>query len=208
MNALSRCRSVTVMARSGRPRSFDEADVVEHAKDVFWHRGYRASSMRELTDATGVLPGSVYAAIGDKHALFLRALALYAEDTRRAAADLARGPDVVSRLRGLLTSVLSAAVGSPGRGCMLGNTAAELLPGDDGAATIVRDALRDLEASIAEAIESAQRQGEIASDVNSTSQAVLLVALMQGLHVVARTEADPQRLHDAIDTAMQPLQRS
>jgi TetR/AcrR family transcriptional regulator, transcriptional repressor for nem operon len=62
--------------------------VVDRAKDVFWQRGYSATSMRELKDELGVLPGSLYGAFGDKHALFLRALGQYADGTREAAASL------------------------------------------------------------------------------------------------------------------------
>ena len=199
---------VSSMVRTGRPRMFDEADMAARARDVFWRRGYNATSMRELAEATGVLPGSVYATIGDKHALFLRALAVYADDTRLAAAWISASTDVASTLRELLTSVLSAAIANPGRGCMLGNTAAELAPHDQAAATVVRDAFRDLETAIARAIESAQQRGEIPVQVHAASQAVLLVTMMQGLHIVARTEPDLRRLYVAIDAAMLPFQHA
>ena len=60
-----------------RPRTFDEADVVEAARDQFWNRGYAATSVDDLTAATGLGKGSLYGAFGDKHSLFLRALDRY-----------------------------------------------------------------------------------------------------------------------------------
>jgi TetR/AcrR family transcriptional regulator, transcriptional repressor for nem operon len=196
-----------VTPRTGRPRSFDDDHVVDAAKDVFWQRGYAATSMRELKDALGVLPGSLYGAFGDKHALFLRALERYAEGTREAGASLLADGPVLPRLRELLLDVLRAAHATPGRGCMLGNTAAELLPEDNKAGRIVRDAYHELEQAIEQAIAAAQQTGEIKHDVKPGPQARLLVALMQGLHILARAERDPDRLQDAIDTALTPLAR-
>ena len=57
-----------------RPRKFDETDVVAAARDEFWSRGYAATSVDDLTSATGLGKGSLYGAFGDKHGLFLRAL--------------------------------------------------------------------------------------------------------------------------------------
>ncbi|HET8953052.1 MAG TPA: TetR/AcrR family transcriptional regulator [Solirubrobacteraceae bacterium] len=190
------------MARTGRPRSFDDAEVVDRAKDVFWQRGYGATSMRDLKEELGVLPGSLYGAFGDKHALFVRALERYAEGTHEAAAALAAEGPVLPRLRELLTSVLSAAADAPGRGCMLGNTAAEALPGDTEAGAIVGRALRGLEGAIERSLAHAQQTGEVRSDIDCGAHARLLVALVQGLHVVARTEPDPRRLDDAVDAAL------
>ncbi|HEY2200464.1 MAG TPA: TetR/AcrR family transcriptional regulator [Solirubrobacteraceae bacterium] len=193
-----------MVTRTGRPRSFDDRQVVDGAKDIFWRRGYAATSMRDLKEELGVLPGSLYGAFGDKHTLFIRALERYADGTRAAAALLPHSP-VLPRLRELLTDVLTAAHVAPGRGCMLGNTAAHLLPGDDAAGRVVRDAFRELESAIEQALELAQRTGEVADNIDCGAQARLLVTVMQGLHVLARAELDPQRLEDVIDAALKPL---
>ena len=193
------------MTRTGRPRSFAEDDVVDGAKELFWRRGYAATSLRDLKDELGVLPGSLYVAFGDKHALFLRALANYARDMREAAASMSVDGPVLPRIRELLTGVLEAAGVAPGRGCMLGNTATELLPGDEAAGQVVRDAFRALEQAIEEALRAAQRSGEVRADLDCDAQARLLVALMQGLHVVARAEPDPQRLNDVVIAALAAL---
>jgi TetR/AcrR family transcriptional repressor of nem operon len=160
--------------------------------------------MRNLKDELGVLPGSLYGAFGDKHTLFIQALERYADGTRAAGSLLLERP-VLPRLRELLTDVLTTAHTAPGRGCMLGNTAAEVLPGDDAAGRVVREAFRELESAIQRALELAQRTGEVDDNVNCGAQARLLVAVIQGLHVLARAELDPQRLEDVIDAALNPL---
>ncbi|WP_199746613.1 TetR/AcrR family transcriptional regulator [Amycolatopsis sp. WAC 01416] len=178
--------------------------MIGGALDVFWRQGYSATSMRDLKEELGILPGSLYAAYGDKHALFLRALERYTVGAANQADALAEGP-VLAHLRELLLSVLEAARETPGRGCLLGNTAAELLPADEAAGKIVHSGFEALEAGITQGLEAAQRSGEIRADVDCGTQARLLLVVMQGLHVVARAEAEPRRLTDAVDAALAPL---
>ena len=188
------------MAKRGRPRSFDQAEVVERAKQLFWNRGYAATSLRDLTDELDVLPGSLYAAYGDKHTLFLKALESYIADMRSATAAL-----TLSRIEELLHGVVAAARAHPGRGCMLGNTATELLPEDSEAMKLVQRAFRMLERAVEQGLIGARNTGQIRADVDCAAQARLLVALIQGLHVLARSESDPRRLEDVVHTALASL---
>jgi TetR/AcrR family transcriptional regulator, transcriptional repressor for nem operon len=190
------------MAVTGRPRSFDDTQVIAHAKEIFWRRGYGGTSIRDLSDELGVLPGSLHAAFGGKHALFLRALDRYAEDAREAAADLRAPESALSGVRQMLTDALEGARSTPGRGCMLGNTATEMLPTDDDARRSVQRAFADLEAGFEEALTRAQKAGEVRADLDCGAHARLLLALLQGLHITARAERDPSRLNDAIDAAL------
>src|SRR5215203_525189 len=64
----------------GRPRSFDTEVAVERAMGVFWSRGYHGTALPDLLRATKLSRGSLYAAFGDKHSLFLRALDRYIAD--------------------------------------------------------------------------------------------------------------------------------
>jgi len=191
------------MARMGRPRQFDEDQVIDTAKEVFWRRGYTATSVGDLEDELGVLRGSLYGAFGDKHGLFLRALERYAADTRTVTFE-GDGP-VLPRVRRVLLAALDAATAQPGWGCLFGNTAAELLPADQQAAEIVACGYRDFERTLAEALTRARETGEVRADVQPAPVARMLGALMQGLHLLARTEADPQRLADAVDAALSGL---
>ncbi|MFI0446793.1 TetR/AcrR family transcriptional regulator [Actinomadura sp. 6N118] len=193
------------MPRTGRPRSFDQDQVVEGALELFWRRGYTATSLRDLKGGLGILPGSLYAAYGDKHTLFLRALERYVNAARGQAAEVAAEGPFLPRIRELLLSVLQAAQTTPGRGCMLGNTAAELLPEDQAALQLVHGGFGALENGLEEALKAAQQSGEVRPDIDCGAQARLLLALMQGLHILARAEADPRRLTDAIDAALTAL---
>jgi len=67
-----------------RSRGFDDQQVVERAMELFWTKGYTATSVSDLAGTLGVYPGSLYRTFGDKHALFLRALAHYRDSQARA----------------------------------------------------------------------------------------------------------------------------
>ncbi|MEU8804143.1 TetR family transcriptional regulator [Spirillospora sp. NPDC048819] len=193
------------MSRTGRPRSFDDDQIIGGALELFWRRGYAATSLRDLKEDLGVLPGSLYAAYGSKHALFLRALGRYADAAREQADDMAAEGAVLPRIRALLLDVLQAAHTTPGRGCMLGNTAAELLPGDEAAGRLVHGGFGALEIGLKQALQAAQRSGEVGPAIDCGAQARLLLGLMQGLHVLARAEPEPLRLADAVDAALAAL---
>lgn len=63
-----------------RPREFDEADAVRIAAETFWRRGYQATSIKELEEATGLTAGSLYKAYGSKRELFTLCLEQYMKD--------------------------------------------------------------------------------------------------------------------------------
>ena len=192
------------MARTGRPRTFTESDVIDAATDVFWQYGYAATSMQRLGERAGLLPGSLHAAFGDKHTLFLRALERYTQGQRDFGASLQEPGPVLPRLRQMMRGIAAGTATDHPRGCMLGNTATEQ-PDDATATALVREAFAELETSVAHALERARREGEVNSGVDPRTYARVLVALMQGLHVLARVEPDPGPLQAAIDAALAPL---
>lgn len=194
------------MTRTGRPRLFSEVDAVDAAKRVFWRRGYAGTSMRDLREELGVLPGSLYGAFGDKHALFLRALERFASETSESVSSVAR-QGAATATAALLRGVLEAAIAEPGRGCMLGNTAVERLPDDRAAGAIVEGALHTMEEELERVLRAGQQRGEVRADLDARSLALLVLALLQGLHVVARAEAEPQRLDAVVTAAVAMLAR-
>ena len=117
-----------------RPRKFDESDVIAAARDQFWTRGYGATSVDDLTAATGLGKGSLYGAFGDKHGLFMRALDDYiatALDGVRAQLHDAQY-DAYERLtRHIRWQAKVAGNDKARRGCMMARTAAELGSTDD-----------------------------------------------------------------------------
>src|SRR3977135_4632339 len=99
----------------GRHRSFDTEAAVERAMGVFGSRGYHATALPDLLRATKLSRGSLYAAFGDKHSLFLRALDRYIADAlTRMDSDLDPGREPVEGLRAYLAGYIDGTTGRNG----------------------------------------------------------------------------------------------
>ena len=105
---------------AGRPRSFDRERALTLALDAFWRRGYRETSVAELTDTIGIKPPSLYAAFGDKHRLFDEAAGRYIERFRGGLADSLDKPTAREGVADLLrvTALHHTAPGTP-PGCLV-----------------------------------------------------------------------------------------
>ena len=195
------------MTRTGRPREFDEQQALARAQDLFWTRGYEATSVQDLVDGLGVQRGSLYATFGDKRSLYLKTVALYAHDNRaRLEAALHTGP-VLPVLRRMLTlpTVLTGPSTAAGRGCLLGNTTARLEPGDETTRALVSAAFEGFIDTVAAALRRAQTAGEISTHSTPETQAQLLLLLFQGSALVTRAGIDREQLSASIDLALEAL---
>jgi TetR/AcrR family transcriptional regulator, transcriptional repressor for nem operon len=173
----------------GRPRSFDVDAAVERAMGVFWSRGYHATALPDLLRATKLSRGSLYAAFGDKHSLFLRALDRYIADalTRMDSKfDSRREP--IDVLRAYLAGYVDRTSGANGRrGCLLVATAMELAGRDAEVGRRVAGFFKTMEARVADALSRAQAAGRLADGVEPLSAARILVCFVEGLRVVGKT---------------------
>lgn len=180
-----------------RPREFDVDTALERAMQAFWAKGYEATSLDDLCVATGLGRSSLYAAFGDKHALYLRALDRYEEGgVARIAAALAR-PPIHDGVAAFVGRLIDDIVAGPGRrGCFIGNCAAELARGDRAAAAHVRRSLDRIETTFRNALLQARRRGEIAAAADVDALARFLVAGIQGLRLVGKANPDRAVLED------------
>ena len=197
------------MTRTGRPRAFDTQQALARARDLFWSRGYADTSVQDLVDELGVQRGSLYAAFGDKHDLYLKSVALYARENREQLEAILRDGPVLPALRGMLLEP-SALTGAPDqprgrRGCLVGNTTAELVPGDDAARALAAAAYDGFTEVVTTALARAQAAGEVSTSASPEAQARLLLLLFQGSALVSRAQPDRERLAAAIDAALDAL---
>jgi TetR/AcrR family transcriptional repressor of nem operon len=175
-----------------RPREFDADDALERATRLFWTKGFEQTSLDDLCAATGLGRSSLYAAFGDKRALYLQALARYEE---RSVARIAKAFEGRTPRRGLeafLAALIDDIVAGPGRsGCFIGNCAAELARLDRTAAARVRESLERIEAAFKEVLAK-----ELAPGANLDALARFLTAGIQGLRLVGKTNPDRATLED------------
>ncbi|WP_271504564.1 TetR/AcrR family transcriptional regulator [Bradyrhizobium sp. DASA03068] len=163
--------------------------AVERAMEVFWSRGYHATALPDLLRATRLSRGSLYAAFGDKHSLFLRALDRYIADAlRRMEGEFDPRNDPVAGLRAYLAGYVERTSGSNGRrGCLLVATAMELAGRDAEVGRRVASFFRAMEAKVTDALSRAKAAGKLADGVEPAIAANILVCFVEGLRVVGKT---------------------
>lgn len=178
-----------MQAPRGRPRSFDTEAAIERAMGVFWSRGYHGTALPDLLRATKLSRGSLYAAFGDKHALFLRALDRYIADAlARIDVELDPRHAPLDGLRTFLAGYVDRTSGAGGRrGCLLVATAMEMAGHDPDVEGRIRGFFKAVEAKLAGAFSRAKAAGELAAGVEPASAARILVCFVEGLRVVGKT---------------------
>lgn len=147
-----------------RTKAFDPDAALQSALELFWRRGYEATSMADLVDGLGIARAGIYATFGSKRELYLRALERYGEQCDPALlAELSQPGPVLPAVRGLVRRYAREAAedgdGGLRRGCFVTNTAVELAPHDPGAARRVAASLGHLETALTAALVRAEAQG-------------------------------------------------
>ncbi|NIH81494.1 TetR/AcrR family transcriptional regulator [Amycolatopsis viridis] len=189
-----------------RTKEFDPDATLQAALELFWRQGYEATSMQDLVEHLGVNRASLYATYGSKHDLYLHALDRYCElrGIQTMTVLNRRGPALAAVrdfIRGYLTEVRED---PDHKGCLVTNTATELLPRDAKAARRVEIAFGELEAALAGALTRAQHEGDLAPGKDPRALARFLVTFVQGLRVVGKTD-DVRRVDEAVDQALSLL---
>jgi TetR/AcrR family transcriptional repressor of nem operon len=169
---------------------------------VFWSCGYHRTSLPDLLEATNLSRGSLYAAFGDKHGLFLRALDRYIDVAlTRLDTELDPTKNALAGLRTCLAGYVNRTSGVSGkRGCLVAATAMELAAHDTEVEQRIRRFFRTMEARLTEALTRAQAAGELADGVVPATGARLLLCLLEGMRVVGKTAPDRVASQAAVKT--------
>jgi len=185
-------------------RQFDEDAAFTQALDVFWRKGYRATSMVDLAEATGVQRGSLYNAYGDKEEIFLRVFDRY---TARFIADARKAldkPDLHDALIAFFDfAIRSILRGSPARGCLSTKTAIETDPDSPRLREAVQRMLDSLAGVVQQALESEASATQLA--VPPKQAADLIVTMTRGIAVMERVYGDTKRLKQTASTLVDAL---
>ncbi len=176
--------------RRGRPRAYDPQAALQQATDCFWRRGYSGTSLDEICAATGMNRPSLYAAFGDKHTLYLKALERYWElglvAMREALADRSRPLGEV--LMGAYDAQLSIYFSGDGRprGCFAVGTATTEAVEDTEIRSALAEGLRALDADLEARLQMASEGGELKNDADPVALAVVASATLHTIAIRAR----------------------
>jgi AcrR family transcriptional regulator len=187
----------------GRPRSFDPDKALDRAMHVFWRKGYEGTSLTDLTRAMRINAPSLYAAFGNKDALFGRAIDRYVAGPASfipKALDAPTARLVVERLlKGVVA--MQAAKGNPG-GCLLVRGA---LAAGTKASRMRKEILARLagaEGAIRKRLVRAKAEGDLPKHANPADLARYVMAVLDGIAVAGATGAPPKHLRRIVDVAL------
>ncbi|WP_163509248.1 TetR/AcrR family transcriptional regulator [Fodinicola acaciae] len=189
-----------------RTKEFDPDVALQAAIELFWRRGYEATSMQDLVDHLGIGRASIYATFGSKHDLYLLALDRYCTDIAGIYTHmLAQSGPALPGVRALVKAFADKALTDPDRkGCFVTNAAVELAPADHDVARRVDEGLTGLESALLGSLMRAADQGELGADKDPYALARFLVTFLQGVRVIAK-RPDRRRLEAAVAQALSLL---
>ena len=191
-----------------RPRVLNDDELLDRARDIFWRQGYAATSLRDLTAATGLSSAALYNRFGDKAGLFREVLRRYA-DTGLSAERLPRLaalPDPRAAITGFFEDLLalSEAANTPS-GCLLINTVLDGGAEAPETRALVRERLGEVEVFLRAQIERAKAKGLLPARIDPPVAAEGLFGTVLALRVMARLDPDPVRLRRLIAAGLSPL---
>ncbi|MFE7594827.1 TetR/AcrR family transcriptional regulator [Kitasatospora sp. NPDC057512] len=186
-----------------RTKEFDPDAALQAALELFWQRGYEATSMADLVERLGIARASLYATFGSKRELYLRALERYCEQSDSARLDeLSQPGPALPAVRALVRHYATAGEEERRLGCFVTNTAVELAPHDPVASRRVEASFDRLETLLAAALARAAAQGELPAGRDPRALARMLVVLLQGIRVVGKTADGAPLARDAAEQAL------
>jgi TetR/AcrR family transcriptional repressor of nem operon len=184
------------------------AEALGAAIRVFRERGYHATSVADLKQATALASGSIYKAFKDKRAVFLAAFDQYVSerDALRTSA-LKHCGTGKERLRELLRGYAESSSGVEGqRGCLVVGSAVELSTFDGELARRVKGVLGRNEALLADIIREGQADGSITPDVDVEAAARLMLCVLQGMRVVGKTGRTRDEMLAVVEVALRVIE--
>jgi TetR/AcrR family transcriptional regulator, transcriptional repressor for nem operon len=179
-----------------RAKAFDPDEALQKAMQIFWERGYEATSVQALVQGMGINRFSLYSTFGGKHQLFVAALERY-RDTIAAdlVGELEQAVSGLAAIRQFFTRLVDFFASAQGwRGCLLTNTAVELAPHDPQAAAKVQAYVVRLEERFYRMLLQAQQSQQLAAAHTCRDLARFLTGSALGLGVLAKTSPGRQAL--------------
>lgn len=184
----------------GRHRQFDEGEALDAALSVFWQKGYEGASFDDLTKATGVARPGLYAAFGNKEALFRKALDLYDAKYLAFMAEALNESTSFKVVERILRGCVNLHTMSSGRlGCLGMNGA---LACSDDAEPIRRELIRRraaTQSALRRRLERAQREGDLPASADCAALSSFVMAVTQGMAVQAKAGSSRKALEGLVD---------
>lgn len=190
-----------------RTKAFDEAEVLEKAKQLFWKQGFHATSIQNLVDHLGINRASIYDTFGDKNKLYEMALRSYREESAIYLQErMAKFKSIKNGLRTLLREGIMAALNDDDcKGCFVVNCTSEYLPKHQHILTELLDNKDTFEKTVRQTLQRGKDSGELAADLNVKDVAAYLYTVFSGIQIIAKVKPDKRELFKTIDLGLKVL---
>ena len=187
-----------------RSKDFNEDDILRKAINIFWEKGYNATSIHDLIDGLGIGRSSIYHAFGDKHSLFVKALELYqSEGTAMITGIIDNAPSLKNALETLLNAVVNDMLNNTcPKGCFKVNAEVEVAAQDKIVNKLVYNDDLLIEEALHRAFKKAQKNGEISTSKDPLALARFICNTIAGMRVYAKFRNERQFFDDIAKTAL------
>jgi TetR/AcrR family transcriptional repressor of nem operon len=190
-----------------RTKDFDEREVLKKAVNLFWLKGYNATSMQDLIDGLGISRSSLYDTYGDKHTLFIKALESYqSESSENVCGIMSNSQSAKKTIKQLLEFIVNGLISDKTqKGCFMVNAEVEVAPHDHQVSQMICANDQQLEDAFYAVIKNGQENGEIASVQDARALARFTFNTIKGIRVTAKSTTDKAVFKDIIDMAISVL---
>lgn len=191
----------------GRPLEFNPEEALDAAVDVFWCKGYEATSMTDLLDAMDLSKSSLYQTFGSKRQLFERSLARYADWlSAKMTKELAEAKSGRSFIEDTFEAVANTAQQPEGaKGCLIANSANEFGQREPALAIPVSDGLQRFTRVFMDAVIKAQAEGGVSASADPHALANYLLGTMNGLRTMIKAGADKRSAKGMVTLILKAL---
>ena len=191
------------VAPKGRPRAFDVDKALEKAMRLFWRKGYEGTSLSDLTKAMDINRPSLYAAFGNKKALFRKALDRYTDGPAAYVREALEQPSARAVVERLLRGAVDLQTDprTP-LGCLMVQGALSCGKAGDPVRRELIERRTEGEVSLRRRFQRAIAEGDLPADANATDLARYVATVVHGMAVQAATGASRSELRRVIQTAL------
>jgi TetR/AcrR family transcriptional repressor of nem operon len=190
-----------------RTKDFDENEVLTKAVNLFWLKGYSATSMQDLVDSLGISRSSLYDTYGDKHTLYIKALESYQSTNSGKFGDIinssSSAKEIIKRLLEFITGELQN--DTTRKGCFMVNAEVEVAPHDKQVSQMVCQNDQQVEDIFYLVIKKGKENGEIANQQDARALARFTFNTVKGMRVTAKSTNDKAVFEDIIKMAISVL---
>ena len=192
---------------AGRPKIFDETEAIRKATEVFWKKGYEASSTDDLLTAMGIGKGSFYLQFKEgKKELFQRSLDLFSSDAmKRFNERLSHAENKIDFLRKYILSLADNTTEQKQKGCYLGNAIVEMSTVDPKTKEHASALMQKLEQAFESIIKNAQKSNQLKNRTDARLLAKYLINVRNGIHVTMRSEGSKNDVRHVLNQSLEIL---